>query len=330
MKKKEVKITIKFSQFSESDFNYDNIKYIIDVSLSDVVKNLYYVISIHPIFKALESKFSRSKLKNKLSEPQTIEDYCNNLNIIKEACDNLGLGFAVASKLKSKKINKVSVIRQEYSEILKAVIDFTSSVYELNKIKDFYNTRNYIKQLNSFYSRMLNNLTSMTQVSDYPNLTIETFGEAYKNIFNDLSEHLKLLVEMVNAIVSHEREMKKESEKLKREVAMVEEKSRAIKLPFNDAEQKRLQLIEKANSYYEEFCLDFMRDLEKQVPFSASDMYEEFIGVKFAKFIKTYNMPLSNNVSEGVATEVIYQINLMIDYISKIKQNSYVTSVYEK
>ena len=72
-----------------------------------------------------------------------------------------------------------------------------------------------------------------------------------------------------------------------------------------------------------------MRDLEKQYALSSKDLYEQFVNVRFKKFIERYPMPIPNSASEGYAKEVINQINILIDHISRISENSYVTSVYK-
>jgi malonyl CoA-acyl carrier protein transacylase len=59
------------------------------------------------------------------------------------------------------------------------------------------------------------------------------------------------------------------------------------------------------------------------------DLYENFVNVKFKKFIEKYKMPLSNDVSEGYAREVIYQIQKLMNIVSEISVNSYVTAMYK-
>ena len=73
-----------------------------------------------------------------------------------------------------------------------------------------------------------------------------------------------------------------------------------------------------------------MRDLEKQYALSSKDLYEDFVNVRFKKFVERFPMPIANDVSEGYAQEVINQINILIEHVSKISQNSYVTSVYKE
>lgn len=115
-----------------------------------------------------------------------------------------------------------------------------------------------------------------------------------------------------------------------------QEPSNETKIPTNKVtyqenlkETARLAAIEKANAKYQEFCLDFMRDLEKQYSASSRDLYESFINGKFKKFTERFNFPLPSNTSEGMAKEICNQIDNMINQISNIAQNSYVTSVFD-
>ncbi|MBO5344940.1 MAG: hypothetical protein J6A51_03485, partial [Clostridia bacterium] len=94
------------------------------------------------------------------------------------------------------------------------------------------------------------------------------------------------------------------------------------------AEQERRAMIERANNLYDELCIDFMRDLQSQYALSSKDLYENFVNVKFKKFVERFQMPLSSSTSTGTANEVAAQIRNLMNYISKISENSYTTSVY--
>ncbi len=93
-------------------------------------------------------------------------------------------------------------------------------------------------------------------------------------------------------------------------------------------EQERRDYIKKANDMYAELCNDTMRDLQNQVPLSTRDMYEYFVDVKFAKFVKQFDMPLAANANLGVAREACAQLVNLQNYVSSISANSYTTSVY--
>jgi len=326
-KKKETKISISFSEFEKDNLRFENIKSIIDLAIEDVVRNIYIIMSSHTVFRGLHSKLKKDS-SGRIDQPQTFEDYDFSLRLIKQHCDKLELGFNFAAKLKIKKLNDTAIIREEYSKMLKEAIDFVFYAIEIRKDKELKNERDYFKLINNYYSRMIASLTNLAKIADYPNLTIEKYGEGYKKLFESLANYFKLNVEMIKTIISDERETRKNLEKKEKEKAIAEAKAKALKPIPNEREIFRQQLIVKANEYYDEFCLDFLRDLEQQIPFSTRDLYKEFIEVRFANFVKRFNMPLSKDASIGKANEVIYQINLMIEYIEKIKENSYVTSVY--
>ena len=105
------------------------------------------------------------------------------------------------------------------------------------------------------------------------------------------------------------------------------EKSK-VEPTISPAEQERQDAIKKANDMYEELCQDFMRDLQSQYALSSKDLYENFVNVKFKKFVERFSMPLSNSVSLGTANEAANQIRNLMNYVSKISENSYTTSVY--
>jgi len=107
-----------------------------------------------------------------------------------------------------------------------------------------------------------------------------------------------------------------------------ENPEKTIKYEISEKEQERINAINEANALYDELCLDFMRDLEKQYSLSTRDMYETFVNVKFKKFVERFNMPLDNSVSVGQAREAYAQIKNLMDYVSKISENAYTVSVY--
>ena len=98
---------------------------------------------------------------------------------------------------------------------------------------------------------------------------------------------------------------------------------------MSEGEKIRLKAISDANSLYDELCLDFMRDLEKQYAWSSKDLYEKFLQ-KFEKFTTRFKMPLSNDVSFGYACECIMQIRKLMDMVSEISENSYNIVAYGK
>ncbi|MBR7172332.1 MAG: hypothetical protein IKD36_00885 [Clostridia bacterium] len=150
-------------------------------------------------------------------------------------------------------------------------------------------------------------------------------AETGKEVFADFATELSIFnSHMINAAKKDKAfrdDVQAEIEKAKLERSKVEP-------TISPAEQERLAAIKKANDLYEELCLDFMRDLEKQYALSSKDMYEYFVDVKFKKFVERFHMPLSNSTSLGTANEAQAQIKNLMNYVSKISENSYTTSVY--
>ena len=213
---------------------------------------------------------------------------------------------------------------------LSFAFEFIDLAIRLENINEGNNPRSYIKFLTSNSSRMVNCFLDMSKVVDYPSVTNQKYGDDYKKIFDDLAKYLQSITDLVKSIISIERESRKEAKTLEKEKIMREQKSRAVEFIPSDKDVKRLSLIEQTNAFYKEFCDDFLRDLDKQYSLSSKDMYEYFINVKFKNFVERYPMPIASDASEGYAKEVYCQIQILIDYISKISENSYAISAYKQ
>ena len=128
-------------------------------------------------------------------------------------------------------------------------------------------------------------------------------------------------------------EIKKDNQKEKEKLIEAQKPAapvRVVKIEQDEKTKARLSAIKDANDLYERFQVDFMRDLEKQYSLSTKDMYETFVNVKFKKFVERFNMPLDSGISVGQAKEAYAQIRNLMDYISKISENAYTTSVYSE
>jgi len=109
----------------------------------------------------------------------------------------------------------------------------------------------------------------------------------------------------------------------------IETKLKPIVPQKSQSEIERESFINKANDLYNQLCLDWIRDLEKQVPHSSKDRYKAFIA-KFNKFNETFEMPLMKTTTLGKAKEACNQINNLMNYISDISSEAYTTSVYDE
>ena len=74
--------------------------------------------------------------------------------------------------------------------------------------------------------------------------------------------------------------------------------------------------------------LDYVRDLEKQLPFSAKDLYNKFLE-KLNKFKTQFHMPLTRDDSIGHAKECCGKIRKLMEEVSFISENAYTISMYK-
>jgi len=104
------------------------------------------------------------------------------------------------------------------------------------------------------------------------------------------------------------------------------------KVPAGDKSESEIQrefYIARANDLYNQLQFDWMRDLNKQVPFSAKERYNAYM-TKFNKFSERFQMPLAEDTSLGMAKEICAQINNLMDYISNISSEAYSISPYSE
>ena len=102
-----------------------------------------------------------------------------------------------------------------------------------------------------------------------------------------------------------------------------------VSAPVNSKEQERQAKIAKVNDSFERFKIEFLRDLQKEVSMMNRDMYNAFID-KFEKFINVFQMPLSNDVSLGKASEAEIQLNKLIETAYDISRNTYSPVVFNR
>ena len=281
------------------------IKQEIELVMLKSVQNLYFVIKEHVATKGYELK------ESDLRELVTIADYQYNLNVMKKHAnilrDEVNNRFAGIKKDEASFMSRYVDSRKDFANFLQAISGFVDSAVYVTTHASKRTDGAYIRTLSKTLPAMRADLNKAKGYSSSWN----RYGEGFTQIFDSV-------IEFFNS--STEREKTKNSV----EVSRVQKPAQAPEL------SPRLKLIKKANEKYEEFCLDFMRDLEKQYALSSKDLYEDFVNVRFKKFVERFPMPIANDVSEGYAQEVINQINILIEHVSKISQNSYVTSVYKE
>lgn len=297
------------------------IKQELELVLLKSIQNLYYLIKEHVSTKGFP-------LANKLRELNTIEDYQYNLKVLKQAANELKSNvdefFAGTKKDNSSFMSRYVDSKRDFASFMQEVSHFVDSAVYISQISSSNKTDSaYIRLVSKTLPSMKGDLL---KAKSYTN-SWSRYGEGYNEIFDSVVEFFTTSSKEVEEFAKDYLDgVKKQKQDEKAQQTI--DSSRIVKPTVTSELPKRLRLIKEANDKYEEFCIDFMRDLEKQYALSSKDLYEEFVNVRFKKFVERFPMPISNDVSEGYAQEVINQINIMIEHVSKISQNSYVTSVY--
>ena len=285
-------------------------------------QNLYYIIQDHPL------TYAYSVSKGELKDAETLNDYYNNLRKMQSGSDLVAANIKRFKKagLANDDFMAYSNSRNQYAAFLRCIVNYVSSAIYLTECGKTKSSNSYLKQLSKTLPTMEKSLVEATKYLD----SWKQYGSDYSELFGKtlefFSETSSQTISAINQIQEEERRLKEleESSKPKAEPKPV----RKIEYELNPAEQERRKAINEANMMYDELCRNTMRDLEKQVPYSVREMYDYFVNVKFAKFVKNFSMPLSSSTKLSLAKEVCAQINELNNYISKISENATTTNVY--
>ena len=289
--------------------------------IEDTTENLYKLIATNQVFfvKAISNK--------ELRKPENVKGFSQNM---KKVYDSLldfekEVDMAVKMGLDGQYIlfrdEQVRKDFKDFMRFLNEAMPYFDKATEVERVckksrsvsEEFYNA---IPELNKSIREVL--VSCMPYLGEWSEL-----GGAFQDTYMTIMKHFdsnskyvdsqKLVFETMQAV----------------QKAQMEERKQNAKPPqMSESEKERRMWIQKANELYDELCLDFMRDLEKQYSLSTRDMYETFVNVKFKKFVERFNMPLDNSVSVGHAKEAYAQIKNLMDYVSKISENAYTVSVY--
>ena len=289
--------------------------------LFDGISRIYfYAIVKNPILLACVNNMGG------LNEPADIEDACKKFMLVKKKLET------VSNKIYIKKDNLIIdadsssatfvSLKNNATALIDQAIDFVQTARKIRNFEDLNSNKHFnalykdIKTLQAIMSK------TRTALKEWNLLSVDSSAtDVFETAYGDFSLSVTAIRELIK---NHFRQQNATP------ATVVQKPVRKVESTINPAEQKRQDAIKQANDKYEEFCLDFMRDLEKQYALSSRDLYENFINVRFKKFVERYPMPVPSSASEGYAREVINQINILIEHVSKISQNSYVTSVYKE
>lgn len=285
-------------------------------------QNLYYIMQDHPLTYAF------CAMKGELNEAETLNDYYDNLRKMQSASEIIATNMKKYKKSGLADMDSVfssyAKSREQYSAFLELISSYVSSAIYLESCSKSNNA--YLKQLSKTLPVMRKKLVEATKYLE----SWKRYGSGHSELYQKLLEFFDQVssgaLEAIQAFQEEEKRLKELQEVSKS--AVVVNTGKKVEIAPNQKEEERINAINKANMMYHELCENTMRDLERQVPYSAREMYDYFVNVKFAKFVKSFDMPLSKDTSLKTAKEVCYQLNELNNYISKISENAQTTNIY--
>ena len=309
----------------DEDLALDLFQNEIKVSLLQTVTGLYDLIINHHLVSAYAGFCE-------LKPNKSIRDFYDNMltlnvgvsRMVKEGAEKAQL-VAEMVKFDSEYVKEWYKNCKDFSSFYNDILSFTGSATVMSEKAD---TSRHNK---AYYKTLSRNLASMSnalyRASTKTSCLVDRSGdpEAEKS-FNVIYGYFMESLESIN-LLTEQFKMKAISEaKLAEAIAdkPVEiDKSRIYRDSVVDEKQRvRLQAIKETNDLYEMFQMDFMRDLNREVSMMNRDMYETLIS-KIEKFLIKFPMPLSENISLGMAQEAKSQINRFIDTVGEISKNTY-------
>ena len=285
-------------------------------------QNLYYIIQDHPL------TYAYCASKGELKEAETLNDYQNNLRKMQNGSEIVAANIKRYKKagLADDDFMAYAESRNQYSAFLRCITNYVSSAIYLTEYGKTKSSNAYLKQLTKTLPLMQKSLVEAVKYLESWKKYGTDHTELFKRTLDFFTETSSEAIKAIEEIQRAERELKELQEASKPNVEP--RPVRKVEFTPNPAEQERLNMISEANMMYDELCRNTMRDLENQVPYSVRDMYDYFVNVKFAKFVKNFSMPLSSSTKLSVAKEVCAQINELNNYISKISENAATTNIY--
>ena len=303
----------------------DVLKKEMDLIFLKSIQTLYFYVKNNNIAKA------RAIIKGDLVEPQNLDDFYNNLKILKNECDSLKGAFSNASGAAKivlgggSDFDNYNQARRDFQRFVNDLFDFVGSACELSRQAKVKNGRMYLKTATHTLSNMSSTLRNMTQYVQQSNRFSEEVVESLKNIKLFFDTNLSIIFDYYVQL-KYEDKKRKDAEIAKSKFV---DESKVLKSAPIQKDLERLESIKAANELFDRFKVDFMRDLEKEVSMLNRDSYETLIN-KVERFLTKFPMPLSNDVSLGMATEAQAQINKFIDTVYEISRNTYTPVVFNR
>lgn len=278
----------------------DVLKIEIDLILLKSVQNLYYILKSHPIVSKI------FMATGEIVNPQNLYDYRHNLVVIKDAC------------------KKLNGLFDKFSGLIDALTEFVQYAVQLSEQGEKKKGKMYLKNV----SQGLLNMSSVLRLATKQVALLDS-DETYINLF----EETQVFFDSSTSVIKDFYEEYKNSERQKKEhedaSSKIIDESKIVKFVPNQKELERITAIKRANDLYARFQEDFMRDLVKEVSMMNRDLYDALID-KVEKFLIRFPMPLSNDVSIGMANEAYSQISKFIEAVYDISRNTYTPIVFSK
>ncbi len=291
----------------------------VEVVMAKIIKNLYYILKDHPITTAQSMMGVKTA-----DEPETLREYYDNMILMKGAATKLKKPIEILKKDKDASAYLHSYIksREDFEGFSAGIIEFTSIALNLIEQASKKADQTYLRMLNQGLTNMSN---ALKRASQYV-YCWEKYGENYVEIFNGVQEFFDDTANLIKGCIADVARVKKAEAEM---IAATKktEPVRVVKVEQDEKTITRLAAIKEANDLYDRFQVDFMRDLQKEVSMMNRDMYEALID-KVERFLKRFPMPLSNDVSVGMAIEAQSQINKFIESVYEISRNTYSPVVF--
>ena len=297
----------------------------INLILLKSTQNLYYIVRGHNIANA------RAIIQGDLVEPQNLQDYYQNLKILKKECETLKTVIdEVSGSTKiilggDSSINKYKQARRDFEVIVSGLFDFVSQALYLTEQGEMKKGKAYLKTATH---TMVNMFSSLKKLTNYVSI-VDRQDKEYVQLFEDVQvffeSSLGVIVDFYEQFKTDEKK-KKDSELAKNKIV---DESKVFKSVPSQKDLERIEAINRTNDLYNRFQVDFMRDLQKEVSMRNRDMYEALID-NVEKFLKRFPMPLAQNVSIGMANEAYSQVSKFIDTVYEISRNTYTPVIFEK
>ena len=308
---------------SDKEVFYNFLKQTLGDLILRTVDKCYFLVQEHPLTDAYVIH------KGDFQEPETLKEYQKVLGNVKAAADRVKKNIKAYGQpevMPGVELSKFATMRNQISQYVTQLIYFVNAAIHLQECANTKPNDVYLREVLKALPAMENSLKKLEESVDGWNL----FGQGYDKLYFEALEFFLASSRVIFDCAKNvqEAEKKKLAEEEAKKPKFEYRQGKKVESVQSLAEQERKAWVKKTNDLFDELCLDFMRDLEKQYSMSSKDMYENFVNVKFKKFVETFKMPLAESTSIGQAKEAYGQIRKLMEYISTISENSYTVSVY--